>query len=176
MISHDIPLDSPIEEKIAWAEDRFDRQGPGILKAPGIASLLDRFAAAAEASHRQMVDTGIVEVCRACDLEEGGSCCGKGIENRYSGLLLLVNRLLGCSLPAIRHDPAGCFFLGKEGCLLQARHVICINYLCKKITDRFSPKCLTPLREREGEEIDLLFLLSERVRKALRRDSRDPMP
>jgi len=171
MISHDIPLESPIEEKIAWAEDRFACLGPGLLKDPGISSLLERFSAAAEASHRRMIETGIAEVCRACDVEEGGSCCGKGIENRYSGLLLLVNLLLGCSLPSVRYDPRGCFFLGEQGCLLQARHVICINYLCRKITDRFSPERLAPLREREGEEIDSLFLLSERVRKAIRTDS-----
>ncbi len=168
MIPDGISVDSPIEDKIAWAESRFVRLRYRILKDARIATLIERFAEAAEASRRQMVDTGIVEVCRECDLKEGGSCCGKGIEDRYTGVLLLINLLLGCRLPGKRHDPSGCFFLGERGCILKARHVICINYLCRKITDRFPPERLAPLREREGEEINLLFLLTERLREALR--------
>jgi len=168
MIPDGISVDSPIEDKIAWAESRLVRHRFRLLKDALIATLLERFAGAAEASRRQMVDTGIVEVCRDCDLKEGGSCCGRGIEDRYTGLLLLINLLLGCRLPGTRHDPSGCYFLGERGCVLKARHVICINYLCKKITDRFPPERLAPLREREGEEINLLFLLTERVREALR--------
>ncbi len=168
MIPDGISVDSPIEDKIAWAESRFVRYQSRLLKDARIAILLERFAEAAEASHRRMVDTGIVEVCRDCDLLEGGSCCGRGIEDRYTGLLLLINRLLGCRLPGTRHDPSGCFFLGERGCVLKARHVICINYLCKKITDRFPPERLAPLREREGEEIKVLFLLTEKTREALR--------
>ncbi len=161
-------LDSPVEEKIAWAESRYREAGARLSADPAAAGLLARFRAAAAASRRRMLESGVAEYCRDCDLREGGSCCGKGIEDRYSGLLLLINRLLGRPLPAKRFDPAGCFFLGPAGCLLSARHVICINYLCTRITRSIGPERLRPLRESEGEEIEALFLLEERVRKVLR--------
>jgi len=161
-------LDSSIEEKIAWAETRYREAGARLAADPVAAGLLDRFRAAAEASRLRMLESGVAAFCRHCDLREGGSCCGKGIEDRYSGVLLLINRLLDRPLPRKRTDPAGCHFLGPTGCLLSARHVICINYLCTKITRSIGPERLRPLRESEGEEIEALFLLEERVRKVLR--------
>jgi hypothetical protein len=160
-------LDSPIETRIAWAESRYREAGARLSADPVAAELLLRFRAAVDASRRRMIESGVAEHCRDCDLREGGSCCGKGIEDRYSGTLLLINRLLDRPLPRKRLDPAGCFFLGPAGCLLPARHVICINYLCAKITRRIGPERLRPLRESEGEEIETLFLLEERVKKLL---------
>ena len=49
-----------------------------------------------------------------------------------------------------------------------ARHVICINYLCTKIADLIKPHTIIKLREREGEELNTLFLLQERLKKVLR--------
>lgn len=165
----DISLGSPIEEKIAWAEQVYCKTGPRLSADPETSSLIERFEAAVAASHRVMLKTGIMEICRECEQREGGSCCGKGIENRYSGVLLLINLLLGHSLPHRRFDPAGCFFLGPSGCVLSARHVICVNYLCSKISDSVSPGHLSSLRDREGEELLVLFLLAERVKKELLR-------
>ncbi|MCF8060874.1 MAG: hypothetical protein K9M82_00020 [Deltaproteobacteria bacterium] len=161
-------LGSPVAERIAWAESCYREAGARLSADPAVADLLARFRAAAEAPRRRMLESGVADCCSECGLREGGSCCGRGIEDRYSGLLLLINRLLGRPLPGERLDPAGCFFLGRTGCLLSARHVICINYLCAKITHRIDPERLTPLRESEGEEIGTLFLLEERVRKVLR--------
>ena len=48
-----------------------------------------------------------------------------------------------------------------------ARHVICVNYVCAKITNRINPNELSRLREKEGLELDLLFLTNERVKKLL---------
>ena len=58
-------------------------------------------------------------------------------------------------------------FEGAQGCLLLARHVICVNYLCKKITDRIEPLKLQTLREKEGMELEYLFLVYERTKKLL---------
>ena len=103
-----------------------------------------------------------------CEQEEGGSCCGTGMENRYGGRLILINLLLNVNIPQTRRDSKSCYFLGEEGCLLQARHVICINYICRKITDRIDPIKISALREKEGEEVNLLFLLHEHVKKSLK--------
>lgn len=162
-----VSLDSPIEEKIAWAESRRQKAGTRLLADPAVADLLVRFKAAAHASRRRMREAGVEAFCRDCDLLEGGSCCGRGIEARYTGCLLLINLLLNRPLPIKRFDPGGCFFLGPDGCVLTARHVICINYLCEKITSNIAPEILAPLRECEGEEIQTLFLLEERVKQVL---------
>lgn len=103
----------------------------------------------------------------SCDRQEGGSCCGAGLEDKYDGILLLINRLAGIAVPGRRQDPGNCFFLGEKGCLLLARHVICVNYLCKKITDRVAHEALIDLREREGEELNTLFQLHERILRLL---------
>ncbi len=165
------PLDAPIEDKIQWAELVFDKEGSSLLGDPGAASLLEEFRSAALASRREMSLTGAAEVCRICDREQGGSCCGKGIEDRYSAALLLVNRLLGVPLPDGRAEPRSCFFLGAEGCLLIARHVICVNFMCRELSERIEPGRLSAMREKEGEELTALFLLTERVRSALKTGS-----
>jgi hypothetical protein len=116
-----------------------------------------------------MLCAGIVELCRECEEKEGGSCCGAGLEKHYSGMLLLINRLLGVTLPNQREEPSSCFFLSSSGCRLVARHVLCINYVCNKITSRRNADQLASLREAEGEEILLLFQVNEKLKRLVRR-------
>ena len=118
-----------------------------------------------------MTESGIVQICRDCERNEGGSCCAKGLENHYSGILLLINLLMGVKLPRKRRNPSDCFFLGSEGCRLSARHVICINYACHRITNRIDSRVLAGLREKEGTELECLFHLNERIIKILRENT-----
>jgi len=57
-----------------------------------------------------MLRTGIVDLCRECEEKEGGSCCGAGLENHYSGMLLLINRLLGVALRTKGKNRRAAFF------------------------------------------------------------------
>ena len=139
-----------------------------MLEDRGVGDLLKRLYAAIEKSRQAMVAAGIADECRQCERHEGGSCCGAGLENKYTGTLLLINLLLGIKIPSKRTDPSNCYFLGNEGCRLLARHVICVNYLCRKITDRIDPKGTALLREAEGRELDLLFRLNEHIKEILR--------
>ena len=116
-----------------------------------------------------MASVGVMDECRDCEDREGGSCCGAGLENKYNGVLLLINLLLDIEIPQKSRKPSSCFFLGGEACQLLARHVICVNYLCKKITDRIDPKRIAVLREIEGTELELLFFLHERIKLLLRK-------
>ncbi|MGD2127474.1 MAG: hypothetical protein PVG99_15455 [Desulfobacteraceae bacterium] len=161
------PLDSPIEEKIVWAEDCFRQIQDSLLRDKEVAELLKNLRAAIHNSREKLAQTGILDECKDCEEREGGSCCGAGIENRYSGTLLLINLLMGASLPTRRYDPSSCFFLGDQGCQLLARHVICVNYICEKISDHIDKRKIAVLREKEGIELELLFLLNERIRKVL---------
>ncbi len=162
-------INRPVEERIAWAESCFQGSGGLFLKDEKTAALLTQFKSAARASGQEMKDAGVVALCRECDQEEGGSCCGKGLENKYDAWLLLINKLLGVDLPKVRQQTGGCFFLGEKGCTLMARHVICINYMCKKITNDIRPSVLNALREIEGEEIECLFMLNEQVKRVLKK-------
>jgi hypothetical protein len=159
------PLSSPIEEKIAWAEDCYERFGSKFLTDRTISELLNRLKRAVRNSRQEMTAVGIDDICSECERYEGGSCCGRGIENKCDGWLLLINLLLNVRLPKKRYDPESCFFLGKAGCILLARHVICVNYICKRITDRIDPRTISTLRKKEGEELNTLFLLHENVKK-----------
>jgi hypothetical protein len=163
-----IPLTGSVEEKVAWA-----RAGhlswDGFLTRDGeISGLLAGLEREIEASRKAMRAGGVMLACRACEETEGGSCCGAGIERKYDGYLLLINLMLGVELPEERLEPNSCFFQGAEGCRLKARHVICINYLCKKVTDQVEPEDLSLLREAEGAELHTLFRLHERIKKLLR--------
>jgi hypothetical protein len=165
----EISIDSPIEAKIAWAEKCYDKIGDRLLRDDKIAELLVKSKEAIFASHKEMADVGVVNECKGCEEREGGSCCGAGLENRYGGVLLLINFLLGVKIPRDRPDPSSCSFLGKKGCLLPARHTICVDYLCKKITDRIDPQNqkIVALREKEGVELERLFFLYERIKEII---------
>lgn len=163
----EVSLESPIEEKIAWAEACCRRFGDQLLRDEGVYSFLNELRAAIKASRKKMSETGIAETCKDCEEREGGSCCGAGLENRYSGALLLINLLLGVSLPERAYDRSSCFFLTQNGCALMARHVICVNYLCKRASQRVHPRGIAALREFEGVELQLLFQLNERIKRVL---------
>lgn len=164
----DISIDSKIEDKVLWAENCFNDRKETLLSDPKIRDLIIALKKAVTDSRKKMEDIGLVDECRQCEEAEGGTCCGAGIENRYSGILLLINLLLGRNLPEHAPGAGSCFFLGPLGCTLTAKHVICINYICRKITDRINPEKLAGLRDLEGTELNLLFLLNERIKMILR--------
>jgi len=156
-----------IIQKIKTAEAYYLREKETFLSDRRLMELLRDLKIAIRDSRQTMEEIGLISLCRDCEEKEGGSCCGKGLENKYSVTLLLINFLLGISLPKTRYDQKSCFFLGNKGCLLAARHVICVNYLCAKINNSISQDKILLLREKEGIELDLLFLAYERVKKLL---------
>ena len=160
-------LSNSIEVKIAWSRNCYQKFGRQLLQDNAVIGLLSGLKSAINASHKEMGKTGIVDICRDCEENDGGSCCGAGMEAVYDGWLLLTNLLLGARLPDERGDLSSCFFLRKTGCMLPARHVICVNYLCRKITDLVDPEKIKSLRDKEGEELNILFLLNERVKRVV---------
>ncbi len=169
MISQQLSIALPFLERANNARDVFQEFGKDILKDSNIDRLIRQLKEASLASREEMAQTGIVEICTRCDQLEGGSCCGAGLENRYDGWLLLINLLLGVDIPKKRYDRKSCFLLSENGCLLVSRHVICINYLCGKITRSIPPEQLQEMREREGKELEILFLLKETLRTVVKK-------
>jgi len=168
MTAKEVPLAGPILDKVFWAENCNRQEKKYLLGNRRTAHLLTKLREAVHASHAGMLEAGVLSICRACDQKEGGSCCGAGLENRYNGILLLINLLLGVEIPKRRSDSSSCFFLTPAGCALAARHVICVNFLCSKVMDRIDPEELIALREKEGIELELVFALQERIRKTLK--------
>jgi hypothetical protein len=121
-----------------------------------------------------MAEVGIVAECRRCEEEEGGSCCGSGIENRYDLELLLINLLLGASLAEHADRAKSCRFLGERGCTLVARHVLCVNYLCARLRETLSPGQLSLLQDSSGEELETEFFLHEAIKRFLSRRADGP--
>ena len=158
---------APIKEKIEWAEACYLKYKDRFVKDPEILGLIHRLKKAIYASRNEMLKIGMVDECRECEEKGGGSCCGAGMEDWYDAVILLINLLLGIELPKTRYDPASCLFLGPNGCLLLAREVVCINYLCNKIVEHIDAKKIASLREKEGVELELLFVLGERIRKII---------
>jgi len=159
---------SSVQEKIGRAHKLYTICGDSLRQDPSIRSLLRRLQDRIENTRKTMVDFGVFAECKHCEEEQGGSCCGAGIENRYGPVLLLVNLLLGSSLPTQIRSRNSCYFLGEHGCLLTARHVLCVNYICDILQKKLAREELIGLQSCAGEELDTLFFLHEEIKKHLR--------
>jgi hypothetical protein len=162
-----------ISEKIRIAQELFNAWGDHLRREAKIRGLLDALHEKATLSRKVSEEVGLFAACKRCDEEEGGSCCGAGIEDRYSPHLLLINLLLGKILPAERRFADSCHFLGTDGCELSARDILCINYLCAGVQKSLAHEDLIRLQTATGEEMDTVFLLHEAVKQSLKGRSHD---
>ena len=154
-------------KKIKWVKNLCSDKGDIILNDPVVKRLINILKEKIDNRKRYMTMSGMIDICRKCEEEDGGSCCGKGIEDRYDEFMLIINKLLGCELPEKRYKPDSCFFLRNNGCILAAPHVLCINYVCKKIEDNVSKNQIIRLRYIEGEMITIIFKLREYLMKLI---------
>jgi hypothetical protein len=168
-----VPLDMRVEEKINAAQDLFKAWGGELLDDARLKDLIAVLRQRVSASGKASLQFGVFAACKRCDEEEGGSCCGAGIEDRYTPHLLLINLLLGETLPVERCYPNGCYFLGRTGCGLMAREILCINYLCTRIQKLLPHKDLLTLQAVTGDEMETVFVLHEAVKQFIRRRNHD---
>lgn len=133
-----------------------------------MARLMGELESQWRSSWRTMEETGIVAACRQCEEEDGGSCCGRGIEDGYSETLLLLNLLFDVVLPDAGLFEDSCYFLGPSGCRLKIREVLCVNYLCTAVQKRLSAADLARVQQAVGCELDTVFLLQETVKRLLK--------
>ena len=157
-----------INEKITIAKELHGRWGEALRADPGICAQLRELSGRVEASSSLCLLSGVARACRLCDREEGGSCCGAGIEDRYTSELLLINLMLGVTLPESRNSANSCHFWGERGCVLPARDILCINYLCLRLQQTIAREKLFQLQEANGLEMELLFTLHDRIRNFIR--------
>ena len=159
---------SSIQEKVRLASGLYDKWGDPLLNDAPIGNLLAELKRNREASIGTMLDLGIVAACKHCDEEEGGSCCGVGLENKFDVHLLLINLLLGVSLPDHHLRPDSCYLLTDKGCMLKVRLVLCVDFLCPKIVNRLTRDELIRLQTVSGDELMTGFKLYDAIKKFLR--------
>lgn len=133
-------------------------------KKDEIESLIDSLRKIILDTENERAKIGMTEICSKCG-EQSIPCCGSGIENKYSPELLLINIMMGANLLNDNTQSDRCYFLGMKGCILLARDVFCINYICEKIRDRLQPIKLKELREMEGKQLILQFQLEEKLKR-----------
>jgi len=158
-----------ITEKIRTARELYLNRNAELRSDPLISSQLCELSARTEASRRASLESGVAEACRRCDEIEGGSCCGAGIEERYTTELLLINLILGAELPEARYSVEGCYFLHSRGCILFARDILCINYLCSRLQRELRHGDILSLQDATGKEMEAVFVLHNSIRNFLKK-------
>jgi hypothetical protein len=166
--SDDLSTSPTIQQKIEQAHNLFETCGDSLRQNPSIGALLTKLQECIANTKDSMLKLGVVAECKHCEEQEGGSCCGTGIENKYDVELLLANLLLEGSLRDQQPSQNSCYFLGEQGCKLAARHVLCVNYICEKLQKKLTREELIKLQTCAGEELDTLFFLHEAIKKHIR--------
>ncbi len=163
---------SSIKDKIKTAQHLYDLWSDQLKREPNIHQLIGKLERCLENSRAAMLELGIVETCKHCDEEEGGSCCGAGLENKFDTFLLLMNLLLDVSLPERHHRHDSCYLLTDKGCRLKVRLVLCVDFLCPKILNAMSKGDLIRLQKVSGDELTTAFILYDAIKKFLRNKKR----
>ena len=161
-----------IQDKIRQAQILYGLWGDALKKEAQINNLLEDLERGVTNSRECMLDFRIVEICKRCDEEEGGSCCGAGMENKFDTFLLLINLLLGVTLPEHHLRPDSCYLLNDRGCILKVRLVLCVDFLCEKIHKELSRDELVRLQNISGEELLTGFKLYDAIKKFIRQVAR----
>jgi hypothetical protein len=162
-----------VEDKMAWAEEAFVLLKHNAPVGKALGAQLERLRAAVAATRVEMRRSGMVAFCHGCDVDRGGSCCGSGIEDHYDAVTLLVNRLLGVSMPRTRRALCDCYFLSDQGCTLVARHPVCVNYICRPLRERMADDALAEIRRLEGVQLELTAQAEAHAQALLQRLDRD---
>ncbi len=158
------PSPSTIVETLKQAHYLHETWEKKLKKEPAIDNLIEKLKQDIAATQHAMRTFGVLKICKQCEEKEGGSCCCQGIELKYNAMLLLINLILGVSFPKKNYSPNSCFFLGEKGCVLIARHVLCVNYLCSQIKRKLTTDELIQLQNIAGEELYTAFKLHDAIK------------
>ncbi len=155
--------DREVIEKVRKAKELYRLHGEKLKET--FKEELKSLESAIEKTWSFMKDTGLPELCRKC-AERGKCCCRPWVAELFDEYDLLLNCLLGVDLPEEREVEGLCFFVGKNGCRLKVRQVICVDFLCPEAEELLGEREIK-LREIEGEELELAFILKEKVKAAI---------
>jgi hypothetical protein len=114
---------------------------------------------------------GLFELCTECGSRTGGGCCSAMMADETDSMLLLINLCAGFEVGLKRDDDTECCFLGPEGCSLEFKPFLCLNYLCRQIQTRSSPEQLARLQGATSEFLGQIVVVEELIRRQLSADA-----
>ncbi|MEW6570312.1 MAG: hypothetical protein AB1390_03940 [Nitrospirota bacterium] len=141
--------------------------GQSLMQDREVCALLSRLNLHIEATQSAMVRAGIVKECADCAVNGEGTCCGVRTGYKCGSVLLLINLLLGRTLPPEPTDTHLCHFLTKQRRALRARPVLCVNFICQRLRDVLPHNSLCNVQDIAGGELNTLFVLEECIKKKI---------
>jgi hypothetical protein len=163
----------PSERSILEAIDEAVRLGKALShplsQDERFKDLLESLHQRIKMTREEMVLAGMTKECADCAVTGEGPCCGTRTQYKYDRIILFINVLLGISLLREAALPGTCHFLTERGCMLAARHVICVNFICRRLHDRIEHRSLVRVQEAAGKELDMLFAVEEYLKKKIKR-------
>ncbi len=160
-------INKGLTDKITKAYDLKKKFGDSLLQNKDFRDLLIKLDEKIENTRKKMIEIGVVKECADCAVNGEGTCCSERTAYKCDSIILLINLLLGITFPSCVENPHLCFFLTKHGCLLRARPVICVNYICNRLRNNIPHKQLVHLQNIAGEEITVLFMIEEFIKKKI---------
>lgn len=158
-----------IIETIYSAKNLFKIYKDSLLSDLNLTKMLALLESKINASWEEMIESGIVNECKACSLYRSETCCTYRTGFKCDTTLLLINLLLNVPLPESPFYSELCHFLTEKGCCLKARPVICINYTCPVLREKIPFDKLIRVQEIAGEEIDLIFKTENYIKQMIRK-------
>jgi hypothetical protein len=163
-----------LRSEISMARVLFERCRDALGHQPELLRLLSLYGEAIGETQVLMQRLSVSAACMDCAKQGAGSCCFEGIESGYDHMLLLINLLMGCTIPDFRDVPDSCFFVGKTGCKLQARYYFCVNYLCPALQAALEPNAKRRLLSTVGKELAAGMELERALRGFLHKIAPEP--
>jgi hypothetical protein len=130
---------------------------------------LDRYRQIIAQTGKTMHYLGVAAACGHCALTAGGSCCFPGVEHKYDKILLLINFLLGHPPPEKAEIKGKCLFVGKQGCMLLARHYYCQRFLCDDLKAVLGEEAVQTLNEIVAQELAVGWEVEQALRQWLKK-------
>ncbi len=135
-----------------------------LVNLDGIRDDLQMLEETIEETWKFMREIGVTSICREC-AKETGSCCKEWVEDEVDEIMILMNILMGVKIPEKRYKDGFCYFLSENGCVLKVRPVICVSFLCERITKKIGLEKERELQEIAGKELELGFIVREKILK-----------
>ena len=149
--------ESGIPTTIALARSLYQQHGEDLLNDKTLSEMLLQFDTNIGATQDEMTAIGMADECSDCALHGEGTCCSERTGHKCDITLLLLNLLLGRSLPGKSQSHDQCYFLTSRGCVLRARPMICVNFVCQRLRENIPHDVIVHLQQTAGAEMDILF-------------------
>ena len=153
-----------VSVKIALAHSVYKTHGLDMLNDRPLSEMLIELDHNIEATQKEMATTGIVDECADCAIQGEGTCCSERTGHKSDVTLLLINLLLGRSLPDKTQSADLCYFLTSSGCALRARPILCVNFVCSRLREKIPHKVMVHVQQTAGHELDVLFRIESYIK------------